>query len=99
MFDAAAASSAMTSAARLSGVSKSSERGRLLQLVERSDLVGEGGACKGDGGGGAFSRGRGGEGRVAAEAVPVVAPIDWPKDGVARLVGGLGVRYGVTRLR
>jgi hypothetical protein len=42
VYDAAAASSAIISAARLSGVS-TSERGRLLELVERSDLVGEGG--------------------------------------------------------
>jgi hypothetical protein len=92
VYDAAAASSAIISAARLSGVSNS-ERGRLLELVERSDLVGEGG------GGGTFSRGRGGEGRVAAEAVPVAAPMDWAEDGAVRFWGGLGVRFGVTRLR
>ena len=80
----------MTSAARLSGVSKS-ERERLLEVVERSDGDGEGGACKGDGGGGVFSRGRGGEGRVAAAVSPMVAPA-WAGDVVLRLGGGLGVR-------
>jgi hypothetical protein len=71
----------MTSAARLSGVS-SSERERLLECVERSDRVGEGGTCKGDGGGGVLSRGRGGEGKVAAAAVPAMAPTDWAEDDV-----------------
>ena len=74
MVAAAAASSAMISAARLSGVSKS-DRERLLEVVERSDGDGEGGTCKGEGGGGVCSRGRGGEAWVAAAVSPAVAPV------------------------
>ena len=81
----------MTSAARLSGVSKS-ERERLLEVVERSDGDGEGGTCKGEGGGGVLSRGRGGEGRVAAAVSPMVAPAYWAGGVVLRLGGGLGER-------